>query len=261
MLIDDSRSTEDPLGVLDSPNRALETDVYLPDVAGAASLIVLAHGLNGNPGKLSDLATAWAAAGYVVAAPLFPLTSDLIEGGPRIPDYVNQPGDVSFVISEMLRLSDEGGSPLFGRVNADSVGVTGLSLGAGTTYGVAFNSCCIDDRIDAVILMSGYRFPLDGDYHLEGVPALWVHGDADSSLPYSDSVEAYESAAPPKILVTLVGGSHSDPFENVADPHDAVVAAVTIDFWDAYLGGDSDAVNRLIAHGDVAGLATVAAET
>ena len=259
-FVDASRPTDDPLDVLDAPSRSLKTDVYLPDAAGPLPLIVLAHGLNGNPGRLSELATGWSEAGYVVAAPLFPLTNDLIEGEPRIPDYVNQPGDVSFVIDEMLRLSGSASGPLSRRVDAERVGVAGLSLGAATAYAVAFNSCCLDLRVDAVVLMSGYRFPFDGEYQLGGVPALWVHGDSDARLPYGDSVEAYAQAAAPKVLVTLLDGSHSDPFENVPDPHDDVVAAVTLDFWDAHLGGDPDALGRLIAHGDIPGIATVDAE-
>ena len=49
--------------------------------------------------------TAWAAAGYVVAAPLFPLSSSETPGGPDGGDIGSQPGDMSFVIGQMLKAS------------------------------------------------------------------------------------------------------------------------------------------------------------
>ncbi len=256
-LVDTSRPTDDPIDLLDSPHRSLATDVYLPESTEAHPLIVLAHGRNGNPAGLSNLATTWASAGYVVAVPLFPLTHDVAPSASRIADYVNQPGDVSFVIDDLVRRSGLGAGGFSGRIDSERVGAAGISLGAATTYAVTFNSCCRDERIGAALLMAGYRFPFDGEYDLDGTPTLWIHGDADLSLPYTDSVEAYSLAAPPKILVTLLDGMHSEPFENDPDPHDDVVSSVTLDFWDAYLLGDDAAAERLAADGDVPGLATV----
>ena len=45
--------------------------------------------------------------------------------------------------------------------------------------------------------------------------------------------------------------------EVVVDPADAMVEAVTTDFWDVYLGDQSDALDRLLADADVPGLTTV----
>ncbi len=45
------------------------------------------------------------AAGYVVAAPAFPLTSRNVPGGPNAGDVLNQPADMSFLISSMIRAS------------------------------------------------------------------------------------------------------------------------------------------------------------
>ncbi|MCZ7536570.1 MAG: hypothetical protein M5T61_12145 [Acidimicrobiia bacterium] len=235
----------------------MATDLYVPRERGPFPLVVLAHGKDGSPERLTMLASGWASAGYVVAVPYFPLTNDGIDGGARIPDYVNQPEDVSFVIDEMLRLSALDHGALSQRIDPDRIGVAGHSLGAATAYAVAFNSCCLDRRIDATILMAGRRFPFRGEYTLDGVAAMWVHGDADLSLPHADSAEAYAQAASPKALVTLLGGSHSPPFEDTPDPHDRVVTLVTLDFWDAYLLGDSRANERIRADGEEPGLATV----
>ena len=47
----------------------------------------------------------WASRGYVVVAPTFPLSSGTAPGGPGLADYREQPADVSFVISRVLRLA------------------------------------------------------------------------------------------------------------------------------------------------------------
>ena len=63
------------------------------------------------------LLTAWAAAGYVVAAPLFPLSSSETPGGPDGGDIGNQPGDMSFVIDQMLKASSARTDPCPGSSN------------------------------------------------------------------------------------------------------------------------------------------------
>jgi len=101
---------------------------------GPFPLIVFAHGFAGHPDKFTKLFAAWAAGGYVVAAPAFPLTNDhvTIDGG----DAVNQPADVSFVLDEVLALGKRRGSRLFHAVKRSRIGAAGLSLGGVTTYSV-----------------------------------------------------------------------------------------------------------------------------
>jgi predicted dienelactone hydrolase len=76
-FVDHTRKTVDPGGTRSAPTRTLVTQVYVPRGRGRFPLVVMAHGNAGDPGKLSELLTAWAQAGYVVAAPTFPLTNDL----------------------------------------------------------------------------------------------------------------------------------------------------------------------------------------
>jgi predicted dienelactone hydrolase len=98
--------------------------IRYPQGDGPFPLIVLAHGRTGNPNKFTQLTTAWASAGLVVAAPVFPLTSNQTafetDG-----DYVNQPADVSFVIDQLVARSDDSVGPLAGRVDEEHIGVTG----------------------------------------------------------------------------------------------------------------------------------------
>jgi dienelactone hydrolase len=252
-LVDPSRPTQAPAP---APERTLITTVRFPETGGPYPLIVFAHGFDGHPRKFVELTTAWAQAGYVVAVPRFPLTSDDIDAG-VIGDVVEQPADVSFVIDEMLRLNSEAGSVVEDRIDPERIGVAGLSLGAITTLGVTYNSCCRDDRVDAAIAMAGLQYPFDGEFDVTGVPLLLFHGDADPVLPHGSSVDTFAVAAPPKFFVTIIGGSHASPFEDEDAPADAMVEEVSTDFWDVYLADEPGALDRLLTDADVPGLTTV----
>lgn len=247
-FVDSTRPTSDPVGPLDSPSRTLVTDLYVPDTDGPVPTIVLAHGLSGGRTKFTELAGQWAEAGYLVVVPDFPLTSAGVPDGPRLADFVNQPGDLSFLITSVVALAGTPDSPVEGRVDAEEIGVAGFSLGAVTVYGLAFNSCCRDERIEAVVAMSGLLLPFDGEYDVAGVPLLVLHGDADTNIPFGRGHDAYEEADPPKFFVTLRGAGHSPPYEDAPSPHDGAVCDLTIDFWDAYLLDDPAAAERLSAY-------------
>lgn len=258
-FVDATRPTVDPVGPLDSPSRTLVTDLYVPDADGPFPMIVLAHGLSGGRTKFTELAGRWAEAGYLVVVPDFPLTSTGVPDGPRLADYANQPGDLSFLITSVLRLADAPRSPIEGLVDADDIGVAGLSLGGATVYGLVFNTCCRDERIEAAVVMSGVLLPFDGTYDLSAVPLLALHGDADDSIPFERGHEPYDEAAPPKYFVTLRGAGHSPPYEDTTSPHDDTVRDLTIAFWDAYLLDDPEAAERLAAY-EPAGRVTVVVE-
>ena len=250
-FVDTSRRTESANGQGNAPTRTLVTVIRYPQGDGPFPLIVLAHGRTGNPNKFTQLTTAWASAGFVVAAPLFPLTSNQTafetDG-----DYVNQPADVSFVIDQLVARSDDSVGPLAGRVDEEHIGVTGLSLGGATVYGVAFDSCCRDHRVDAALVMAGYLLPYDGAYEFPSVPLLIINGNGD---PYGR--EPFEMASPPKYLMTLDRPTHSPPFEDTPDPADELVVTVTLDFWHAYLYGRRAALDALSTDAMVPGVATL----
>jgi dienelactone hydrolase len=258
-LVDPSRPTEPGVETPGAPTRTLDTTIYLPEGTQPRPLIVFSHGLVGHPDKFTGLLSAWARAGYVVAAPAFPLTNDRVPGAPRNFDKAfSQPGDVSFVLDEVLRMADDETSPLFGRVDADRIGAGGLSLGGGTTYAVTYSICCRDPRIKATEVLAGARFPLLGEMDLDGhVPLLIVHGDQDPALRHQLAVDAYAAAAPPVWFVTLLGASHATAFEDDVTPHDAMVEQLTTDFWDGTIGGDPDALARLDQSARVDGLSTL----
>ena len=245
-FVDSSRPTT-ANGAEIAPDRTLVTDIYVPEGEGPFPLVVIAHGYVGHARKFTELAESWAQDGYVVAVPTFPVTNDEYEA-PDIFGYVDQPADVSFVIDEVLASES--------KADGDRIGLAGLSLGGATTYGVMFNPCCVDERIDAAIVMSGFRMPFDGDADRfdPARPLMVVHGTTDEAIPYEGSDAVYRDAPTPKYYVTFENGSHASPFENSESPHDEVATAITRDFWKAYLLDDADAADALIEDATADGL-------
>ncbi len=257
-FVDKSRPQNDPTGARSAPVRTLVTEVYVPHGRGRFPLVVFAHGNAGNPGKLTHLLSAWARAGYVVVAPTFPLTNDL-GGAKAIPgDFVNQPQDIRFVLDRVLRANRMASSPLHHRIDPRHIGLAGHSLGGGTAYAVAFNDCCRDRRIDAVVAMDAVKLTFgDRKYRFRGEPLLLIHLVKDPVVPFTTSQDIYAVASPPKYLMALQIGVHFEPYEDVPNPHDKAVIAATTAFWDAYLKHHRGGAKRVVRAGTRPNLSTV----
>lgn len=262
-LVDSSRPTEAGAQTPARPTRTLETTVWTPTEGGPFPLIVFSHGLSGHPDKFTKLLAAWTRAGFVVAAPAFPLTNDTVAGhAQNWTGLAQQPKDVRFVIDEMLRLADDPTSPVHDLIMKDQIGAGGLSLGGATTYGVVFNDCCRDPRIKSAEVLSGAQLPVGGgENHIDGhVPLLIMHGDKDAALPYAAEVKTFTEGAGPIWFVTLAGGTHAPPFEDDPSPWDELDEKITTDFWLGTLGpggGDRAALARMEAEATVAGLSSL----
>ena len=220
-FVDTSRPTPPWDGMPAKPSRTLVTSIWYPARAsgsvaasgdGPYPLIVFAHGLGGSPQQYQQLLIAWAAAGYVVAAPLFPLSSSETPGGPDGGDIGNQPGDMSFVIDQVLRASAAASGPLSGLVDPNEIGAAGHSNGAITTLGLVANSCCRDARVKAAVVMAGTTEGLGrGSYQLTEAPPLLVVSDVhDGLVPYADAVAVFNQARGPKALLALDWDSSPD---------------------------------------------------
>ena len=189
--------------------------------------------------------------GYVVAAPTFPLSSGGAPGGPRLVDYVNQPADVSFVITQMLRVNRHDG-PLEGLIDKHEIGVGGHSLGAITTFGLTANDCCLDARIDAAIPISGIELPFGtGAWTYPKLPRLYIHGDHDGTVPYVGSTTAFAKAPAPKFLLTLINAPHTPFFP----PWKTPIIDTAVAFLDRYLKHDHHALARMTTAGNLDGVA------
>lgn len=264
-FVDTSRTTAAWGGVAAKPSRTLVTTIWYPAQGpggrrgGPYPLIVFAHGLGASPQGYQQVLSDWAAAGYVVAAPLFPLSSDQTPGGPDGGDIGNQPGDMSFVIDQVLKASAAATGPLSGLVDPNEIGAAGHSNGAITTLGLIGNSCCRDTRIKAAVVMAGTTEGLGrGQYHLSEAPPLLIVQDLhDGLVPYADAVSVFNQARGPKALVALTWDSASDPTGAAAHEaasgtegptSDAVVRSTTA-FFDAFLKHEHGALQAVAAGG------------
>ena len=229
-----------------------------PDRSGKPyPMIVFGHGFAANPQIYLALLAHWAAAGFVVAAPTFPLTSSATPGGPDAGDVIHQPGDMSFVVKSVLKLSAGKSGPLVGLINPDEVGAAGHSYGAVTTVGLVANTCCKNATVKAAAILSGTMeaFP-DGRYSFANTPPLLVvHGTADKLIPYEGGVDIFNAAHGPKAMLTIKDGDHMSAAGLAAASGPDVMKATT-DFFDGYLRGNKDALERL-AHDESSGVSTM----
>jgi fermentation-respiration switch protein FrsA (DUF1100 family) len=268
VFVDPSRPTKANRQAPALPSRTLPTIVLYPAagagaeeaVPGAAPLVdqgpyplvVFAHGFTGNAQIYVRSLRHWAAAGYVVAAPTFPLTSAGAAGGLNLSDYVEQPADVRFVIDSVLH------GRLSAVIDEEHVAVGGHSLGAITTVGLAFNDCCEDPRVDAVFPVSAATWRFDGRAdERRDLPVLLIHGTDDDTLPFSGSVDLYRRVTAPKFLVELVHGPHLAFF---GGPWPRIIDDAVVGFLDRYLKERARGLDAVRDAGSRDGLTTLRAD-
>jgi predicted dienelactone hydrolase len=228
--------------------------------AGPFPLIVFAHGFRVTPDIYAPLLRAWASAGYVVAAPIFPLSNANAPGGPDEADLVNQPTDMSYVITRVLRGDAARTGIMSGLVASREIAVTGQSDGGSTALAVAGDDHYVDHRIRAAMILSGAEIPGVGGYDFPppSPPLLAVQGTADTSNAPASTYRYFGLAPAPKFLLTLWGAPHLGPYTN-EQPQLGIVERVTLAFLDRYLKHRPGARGRLWGAGDVPGVATLSA--
>jgi predicted dienelactone hydrolase len=246
-FVDRTRVTPVNGTVAERPSRTLDTLVLVPDGDGPFPLVVFAHGFGATLEVYEPLLREWAAAGFVVAAPRFPLTYADTPGGINGGDVENQPGDMSFVIDRLLAESKRSSGDLAGVVDPAAIGVAGHSNGGITTLGLIGNSCCRDPRIKAAAVLDGVDSPYSsGTYDLTDLPpTLWVHGTKDAAIGYDEAVRMFNEAEGPKALLSLKGADHGG-WLAADSPHFDRSVRTTVDFLRAYLEHDASARGRLV---------------
>ena len=234
--VDTSRTIELPHGKREP--RPVTTEFWYPPVRdgrGPFPLVVFGHGFPSTPWWYRRLLRDWAAAGYVVAAPIFPLGNENAPGGPDESDIVNQPRDMSFVITRVLAASASSQSPLSGLVDPEKVAVAGQSDGAMTAFAAAFEKPFYDDRIHAALVLSGAILGPHRWVEHTGVPLLAVQGSADTVNPPYYAYRLFFAVGRPKFYLRLRGAGHLPPY-TVPGLTLATVERVTVAFLNHYLG-------------------------
>jgi fermentation-respiration switch protein FrsA (DUF1100 family) len=270
-FVDASRPTPAHGNVAAAPTRTLETIIEYPatgtalgadpvegakPLSGRFPVIVYVHGFGAHADN--PYLRPWAEAGFIAVAPKFPLTNTDTPGGPVITDAVNEPADVSFVVSQLSHLP-AADADVQHIIDNRSFAVFGESLGAGVALAIGYNSAVQDPRVRAVAALSGgcnsctpTPFDPPGTYFTgPSVPLLLVHGTADPALPYAGSQQQYDAAPAPKYFITLVGAQHVQ----YGPPWEAAVTKASIDFFEASLDHHKHALDELAADANVPGVA------
>jgi dienelactone hydrolase len=224
-------------------------------------LIVFGPGFMQCAGPYAALLSAWASAGYVVAAVNFPLSDCLTGAAATETDLVNQPADMSFAITALLRRSAS--HRLRGLLlDENQIAIAGQSDGGDTVAAVGANSCCSDRRVRAVAVLSGAEWPAMGGrfFGRKPVPILFTQGDADTVNLPGCSVTMYRAdPAWARFYLDLLGADHTGPYWGT-NHYERVVASVTLAFFDRYVLGQHSAgairraghvrgIARLFSHG------------
>ncbi|WP_433056781.1 alpha/beta hydrolase family protein [Dactylosporangium sp. CS-033363] len=240
-------------------NRPLPTTVWYPvrgsarqtrgrvqvdatPLPGEFPLILWSHGFYSNPEMQEGMTKFLAESGYIVAAPAYPFTK---KDGPKFDktDVPNQAVDASYVITELMKA----GNPLAGSIDADRLGAIGHS-GGGTTTNWLFTGKR-DPRLKVGVIFAGRP---TAAYKGSPVPMLFVHGDKDPVVAYSQGRESYGKDPWPKAFLTIEGGEHGAGTNDPERGHVQVLATL-LDFLDFALNGDDVSRLRLTSDATLAG--------
>jgi dienelactone hydrolase len=244
-----------------APGRGEHPNAPAARTSGPFPLVVFGHGFGVTPSLYSKLLHGWAQAGYVVAAPVFPLENANAPGGPNEGDLTNQPADMRFVISRVLASSGLPSDPLAGLVNPAAIAVAGQSDGGDTALAVAYDARYRDPRVGGAVILSGAEIPAAGAFNFSAgsPPLLAAQGTADTVNPPGLTDTFFEAATRPKYLLHLLGAEHLPPYSE-QQPQLTIVGRVTLAFLDGYLKHRSAALQQLAPLGTVPGTASLHAE-
>jgi dienelactone hydrolase len=225
------------------PARPLPTTVWYPALftgrdapiaAGRFPVVIYSHGLHSLPTHHAEIISRWVAAGFVVAAPVYPRTREDARRFSRA-DVRNQPADAWYVVRRVLAL------PMFtGHLDGGRIGAAGHSAGGYTTAGLF--TAGHDRRLRGGIVIAGAG--MAGAF--AGTPAamLFVHGTEDPTVPIEAARAAYERVHWPKAFLALPGQDHG-AYLTPGRPGFAQVVATTLDFLRWTLYDDASARTRL----------------
>ena len=221
-FVDSSRSTSANGDFAGAATRTIPVEFFYPAEGGSRKrrhpsrtppptrrtgpypLILFSHGYAVTPEFYRPLLERWAAAGYVVAAPVYPILSGT-PGGASHTDYEKTFDDARFVISQVLALPAS--DPLSGLVDPKRIAAAGHSDGEVVAFAQGLLQCCRDERVKAVLAMAGDLSNANNPHvRNAGVPILHVMETEDEYDPYQHSIDwDRENLDAPRWMLSLLG--------------------------------------------------------
>ena len=242
VFTDTSRGIPALDGYPGSPDRPIPVTVWYPSdrSQGPYPLVMFAHGFAVDPGFYSQLLSRIASAGYVVAAPTFPILSGRPAGPSDQVGWNDLFGDLHFATSSVLSASATGDPFIGGLVDGNRIAVAGHSDGALLAFGDGFEAFRNDPRVRAVISYAALLSEPGAVYQPNGRAFLHFASDNDEYNDFGTTV-AWDHAnlAAPSWTVGLWNASHAPPYTDPGDPHFDLVVRTTVDFLDVQLKGAS----------------------
>jgi dienelactone hydrolase len=228
---------------------------FAAPVRGRFPLVVFAHGFDANAATYRVLLHDIAAAGYVVAAPEFPISGVDGTGPPREDDNINQPGDLSAVLTATAHWAGLPGHWLNGAVDVSRVAAVGHSDGGSTIAAMTLNTGYNDSRIRAAVVLAGAEMPMPGGRYgaKTTVPLLVEQGDHDPYNGYNYGYAVFAHAHGPKAMLTTINGLHITPVTG-SGTQPSLVRSCIVGFLDAQLRGSTAGFWTLAADGNVPGV-------
>jgi len=175
---------------------------------GPFPIVIYSHGFGGYRQVANFYLAHLASWGFVVASAdhversIVALATGQLSDAARGKDL----DDVVATIAALEAENTRAGGLLEGRVNPESIGITGHSAGAQT----ALRAAGSNDRIDAFVSISG-GLSLMGEPapSIPGKPALVVAGELDKVVEATKSAALYEGLGSPKYHVEIAGAGHN----------------------------------------------------
>ena len=136
-----------------SPGRVLPTTVWYPTDKenGPYPLVMFAHGYGVTPSTYAALLSRIAEAGYVVAAPTYPILSGQPAGPSDTVGWTDLWPDTWFVTTKVLDLSASGTGDLGNLIDPQRIAVAGHSDGGYLAFGDGYQPFRLDPRVRAVV--------------------------------------------------------------------------------------------------------------
>ena len=190
-------------------------------------VVVWANGTMCAPALYHSLLSKIAGAGYIVVT-----NTNLMSG-----DGKAQIASIDFIV----KANEDPNSVFYGKVDVDHIAAAGHSQGGRS----AVNAAAADSRIDCVLSLAGSSYTSEAK-KLK-TPAFFVGGSLDSIVAAAIWVKpAYKNAKGPAVYANLKNALHTRCCTNPSD-----YAGYAVDWFDAWLKGDADAMKVFKSGGDL----------